>query len=533
MGQSSSTHNFSPTKFNYSQTNPVHSDEDNSPILHPINYTYTLPDECLALIFHSLPSIDRKKCSLVCRRWLLIEGQNRHRLSLNAKSEIIPKIPSIFTRFNSVTKLALRSDRKYVSINDEGLILISIRCVNLTRLKLRGCRDVTHFGMACLAKNCKKLRKFSCGSCMFGAQGMNALLNNSISLEELSVKRLRCMNNTHSVSVEEPISIGSNASCSLKSICLKELYNGQCFGPFITGSKNLRTLKLLRCLGDWDRVFETIASNMENHLVEILLERVQVSDIGLKAISKFLELETLHLVKVPECTDVGVVDVARNCKLLRKVHIDGWRTNRIGDIGLSAIAENTVNLKELVLMGLKPTKSSLLAIASNCQKLERLALCGSESIGDAEVTCIATKCMALKKLCIKGCEVTDEGIVSFSWGCPNLVKIKVKKCKHVTSEVADVLRSRTGSLAVNLDVGEVDVEVGDGSASDGGVVEEGVEFPPIASTVVAIDNDIPSTSNVGRSSASNSARFGVLGGRGFVICSFRRWSNGRQQLNEA
>ncbi|KAG5614621.1 hypothetical protein H5410_014445 [Solanum commersonii] len=551
MGQSSSAHGFSPTDSNYphhrcsgtghSQSEffyPTLSEEDDFPISQPCenrDYTDGLPDECLALIFQSLSSGDRKRSSLVCRRWLLVEGISRHRLSLNAKTEIISDIPTIFSRFDSVTKLALRCDRRSVSINDEALILISHRCINLTRLKLRGCRDITDLGMACLAKNCEKLKKFSCGSCMFGAEGMNALLINSISLEELSVKRLRCMNHTVSV---EPISIGSNAVCSLKYICLKELYNGQCFGPLIMGSKNLKTLKLLRCLGDWDRVLETIASR-ENHLVEIHLERVQVSDIGLRAISKFSDLEILHLVKAPECTDAGVVDVARHCKLLRKVHIDGWRTNRIGDVGLGAIGEYSVNLKELVIMGLNPTVTSLLAIASNCQKLERLALCGSESIGDAEVTCIATKCMALKKLCIKGCEVTDEGIVSFAWGCPNLVKIKVKKCKNVTGEVADLLRSRRGSLTVNLDVGEVDVEVVevvDGSASDGGALEEGIEFPPIARIVPilgaggVIDIDTPSTSNFGRSSASTS-RIGILGGSGFVACTFRRWSNGNANEN--
>ncbi|KAI3735265.1 hypothetical protein L6452_14757 [Arctium lappa] len=32
--------------------------------------------------------------------------------------------------------------------------------------------------------------------------------------------------------------------------------------------------------------------------------------------------------------------------------------------------------------------------------------------------------VALKKLCIKGCPVSDEGIETFAWVCPNLVKIK-------------------------------------------------------------------------------------------------------------
>ncbi|KAM3286173.1 F-box protein [Capsicum chacoense] len=509
----------------------INSDEDESTVpsvFENRDYTDDLPDECLALIFQCLSSGDRKKCSLVCSRWLLVEGQSRHRLALNAKVEILPHVPAIFSRFDSVTKLALRCDRKSVSLNDEALTLISLRCSSLIRLKLRGCRDVTDVGMAAFARNCKSLKKFSCGSCMFGAKGMNALLDNCSSLEELSVKRLRGINDGFAA---DPIGPGAAAS-SLKSICLKELYNGQCFAPLIIGSKNLKTLKLLRCLGDWDRLFETIGSS-ENHVAEIHLERLQVSDAGLNAISNCPKLEILHLVKTPECTDAGVVAVARKCKLLRKLHIDGWRTNRIGDDGLVAIAENSSNLKELVLIGLNPTSTSLLAIASNCQKLERLALCGSDTIGDPEVSCIATKCMALKKLCIKGCEVTDEGIESFAWGCPNLVKIKVKKCKHVTGDVADWLRARRRSLAVNLDGGEVDIEPVDGSASEGGALEEAAEFQHTATALPVIRAaDIPSTSNVGRSAAAK-PWFGLFGGRGLVACTLRRWSNGNGDSSES
>ncbi|KAI3747883.1 hypothetical protein L6452_10603 [Arctium lappa] len=125
-----------------------------------IHYTYEIPDECLALVFQFLTSGDRKRCSLVSRRWLLVEGQNRHRLALNAQSELLPFIPSTFSRFDSVTKLTLRCDCRSISINDDGLILISFRCPNLTGLKLRGCREITDLGMTLLAKNCKGLKKF-------------------------------------------------------------------------------------------------------------------------------------------------------------------------------------------------------------------------------------------------------------------------------------------------------------------------------------------------------------------------------------
>lgn len=479
-----------------------------------------LPDECLALVFQSLSPGDRKRCSLVCQRWLRVEGQSRSRLSLDARSDLQPSIDSIFSRFDSVSKLALKCDRRSVSIGDDALALISLRCRKLTRLKLRSCRELTDVGMAEIGRNCKSLKKLSCGSCAFGARGINAVLDHAASLEELSVKRLRGLTD---VTATEPIGPGAAAS-SLRTICLKELYNGQCFGPLIVGAKNLKSLKLYRCSGDWDRLLEAVAADRTSGLSEIHLERLQVSDRGLAAISNCLDLDILHLVKTPECTNAGLVSVAVRCKLLRKLHIDGWKTNRIGDEGLSVIARRCPKLQELVLIGVNPTSSSLELLASNCRNLERLALCSSETIGDPEISCIASKCVALRKLCIKGCPVSDLGMEALAGGCPNLVKVKVKKCRGVTCEGAEWLRANRGSLAVNLDNGSI--EQHDASVSDGAG-----ELPPqielIERTVAA---DLPSSSS-GRSAFSK-ARSGFFTTRNFVACTFRRWSHGNNTIHD-
>ncbi|EPS69377.1 hypothetical protein M569_05387, partial [Genlisea aurea] len=471
--------------------------------------TAVIPDDCLALIFQFLSSGDRRRCSLICRRWLAVEGQSRQRLALNASGEVSLHLPAIFTRFDSVTKLALRCDRKSVSINDDDLSLISQRCRNLTRLKLRGCRELSDLGMLALARNCKSLRKFSCGSCNFGAKGMNALLNNCSSLEELSVKRLRGINDG---SMAEPVVPGV-AGPSLRSITLKELYNGQCFAPLVIGSKNLKSLKILKCLGDWDGLFAAIAERRKSGLTEIHLERLQVSDSGLIAISKFPYLDTFHLVKAPDCSDQGISAIADNCKLLRKLHIDGWRTNRIGDEGLISIAANSVNLVELVLIGVNPTSVGMTAISSKCRKLERLALCGSESIGDPEISCISAKCHSLKKLCIKCCRVTDAGVETFAFGCPNLVKVKVKKCKGVTSEVRELLKSRRPSLAVTLDADEIEAEAAETILSD-----DAADVAPVASPE---DIEAPSTSH-GTTTTTSKLRFDMFAGRVLVACAFQR-----------
>ncbi|XP_028793649.1 F-box protein At1g47056-like [Neltuma alba] len=494
------------------------SHESPNEVIHAVpDHISELPDECLACIFQSLSSADRNRCSLVCRRWLRVEGQSRHRLSLNSQSDLLPVIPSLFSRFDSVTKLALKCDRRSVSIGDEALVLISQRCPNLTRLKLRACRELTDAGMEIFAKNCKGLKKLSCGSCTFGAPGMNAVLDHCASIEDLSVKRLR---GTTDIASVETIGPGVAAS-SLKNICLKELYNGQCFGPLILGSKNLRTLKIFRCSGDWDRLFQLLAADRVPNIVEVHLERLQTSDVGLEAISNCSSLEVLHLVKTPECTDLGLIAIAERCKLLRKLHIDGWKTNRIGDEGLIAVAKYCPCLQELVLIGVNPTNASLEMLASNCQNLERLALCGTETVGDLEISCIAAKCTALKKLCIKSCPVSDHGLEALASGCPNLLKVKVKKCKGVTSEGVNWLRLCRGSLAVNLDA--VEAEHQGAGASDGGAQENGLETPPIPSEAAA--SATIASSSTGRSSSFKS-RLGLFSGKSYVVCTLRRLSGG-------
>ncbi|KAI3916027.1 hypothetical protein MKW98_004468 [Papaver atlanticum] len=531
MGQSSSTisgsnrNNNSIHRTKYKSTAiiaPIQAEEKSDD--NDINVTLfdspdiisELPDECLACIFQSLGSGDRKRCSLVCQRWFTIEGQSRHRLSLDARSDLFLLIPSLFSRFDSVSKLALKCERRSTSIGDDALILISLKCRNLTRLKLRACRELTDSGITVFAKNCKGLKKLSCGSCTFGAIGMNAVLDHCAHLEELSVKRLRGITDGAAAQLIGP----GLASAALKTICLKELYNGQCFGPVIAGSKNLKTLKLFRCSGAWDELLESISDRVNSCLTEVHLERLQVSDRGLSSISNCINLEILHLVKTPECTNLGLISIADRCKLLRKLHIDGWKTNRIGDEGLIAIANRCPNLQELVLIGVNPTTSSLGLLASNCRNLERLALCGSESIGDAEISCIATKCVALRKLCIKGCPVSDHGMEALAGGCPNLVKVKVKKCRGVTCEGADWLRASRGSLAVNLDTGSM--EPLEASTSDGGVLENAGEFASVVSQLTV--GGVPSSSRSSRSALAK-ARLGFLAGRSFVVCTLRRLSS--------
>ncbi|KAK7263185.1 hypothetical protein RJT34_30771 [Clitoria ternatea] len=472
MGQSPSTLVSSPDQscreisytdqFGYSD-----ADSSNDSITGGRDYTAEIPNECLAKIFQFLTFGDRKNCFAVYQRWLGIDGKNHHQLSLNT---------------------------------------------NLMRLKLRRCREVTKIGMENVARNCNALKKLSCVLCVFGAMGVYAFVNNCTVLKELFVKRLRGFDDSTKELVPQMV------SSSLKLICLKELVMGQSFTLLIIGSKKLQTLRLFQCLGNWDLTLKTLGK-LNSGLVEIHLEKVQVGDVGLLGISKCSRLETLHLVKTLDCSDVGHCDVAEGCKMLKKLYIDGWRTNRIDDCGLISVAKHFLGLQELMLIGMCPSSLSLTIIASSCQGLERFALCGIGIVGDVEIECIAAKCMTLKKMCIKGCPVSNAGISTFSSGYPNLVKLKVRKCKKVTSDIVEWMREMRGSLAFSFDHGKVEVLDG----SDLGVQESSILFH---STQVTMVDDAPSSSNNNNNRLSMfRTKFGFLGGRNFVPGAFRRWAN--------
>jgi hypothetical protein len=78
---------------------------------------------------------------------------------------------------------------------------------------------------------------------MFGVGAMNAILDHCTALEELSVKRLRGLNES-----ADPIGPGT-AGSSLKSVYLKEFINGQCFRPLIVGSMEMKEKPSLRSRG--------------------------------------------------------------------------------------------------------------------------------------------------------------------------------------------------------------------------------------------------------------------------------------------
>ncbi|MCO5584096.1 hypothetical protein L7F22_038019 [Adiantum nelumboides] len=411
--------------------------------------TLQLSDESLACVFQKLSPKDRNVCSLVCKRWHRAESKARDRLSLKAHHSLNTALLPLFSRFEYVSCLSLKCSRKESSIDDDALFMVGQHCKHLTRLKLKSCKAITDYGIGQFAKACGSLKKFSCASCGFGSNGLNMLLQNCPKLVDLSVKRLRRLR-------DNPEAIFPGAG-KLQRLCLKEIMSAHLFGTLIAGSKNINTLVLARNPGLWDQFFELIAGHL-SELVELHVETLNMGDIALKALSRCSKLEILHVAKVADCSDYGYAAIANGCRNLRKLHIDDRKTGRIGDEGLLAFGRHSFELQELVLIGASVSVRSLALIASNCVKLERMALCNSKAVGDEELMCIAEKFGSLRKLCIKNCPISDHGLAAFACGCPSLLKVKAKKCKDITTASATWLQMNRASLVVELDAPPVQNE---------------------------------------------------------------------------
>lgn len=301
----------------------------------------------------------------------------------------------------------------------------------------------------------------------------------------------------------------------LERLCIKELHNARIFVPLLHSCKSLKALIVCRSSGNWDRVLvDSLQSELRSTMIsEIQMENVQMGDSGLVAISASCpKLEVLYLSRVTDCTDDGLSAIASSCRNLRKLHIDAWTrfgARSIGDEGITILGSKSLNLQELVLMGIHVKVNSLNALASNCVSLERMALCNTESVGDAEMEVIAVKFCALKKLCIKNCPISVKGIEAVVGGCPNLIKLKVKRCRGISQEVISCLEARRIGLVISVDSGSVAVE-GEGAADEEDGAAEGEDRGTAGQRRMAVASAPVNTGTVARRSSTT-----------HVICSSR------------
>ncbi|PWA90136.1 hypothetical protein CTI12_AA102290 [Artemisia annua] len=466
-----------------------------------MDYTDSLPDECLALIFNFLTTInERNNASLVSHRWLRIEAQTHTRLTLDAQSDLQPFIPPIFTRFNSLTHLVLHSFAYDDSINDDDIILITSMCPNLTRLELTSL-NVTDVGLISVAQNCRALKKLRLEfTDEIGDEGLIAVGKHCLNLQELALYGVDAsyvslqVIATNCQNLVRLYLIRSDTITDLADKCtaLKFLYIEKCHEvsdkgmvAFAFGCPNLEEIRregVIKLTASRAKAVNAITSDsgVQEHVEEVPLVANDVAVAGPERVST---TSTSSRNGDPSSNFKG--SVAQNCRALKKLRLEF--TDEIGDEGLIAVGKHCLNLQELTLYGVDASYVSLQVIATNCQNLVRLYLIRSDTISDLEMQCIADKCTALKFLYIEKChEVSDKGMVAFAFGCPNLEEIKREGVIKLTAGRAKAVNAIT---------------------SDSGVQEHVEEVPLVANDVVVAGPERVSTTSTSSRNGDPSSNF--------------------------
>uniref|UniRef100_A0A0E0G718 Uncharacterized protein n=1 Tax=Oryza nivara TaxID=4536 RepID=A0A0E0G718_ORYNI len=134
-------------------------------------------------------------CSLTYAQWKEVDASTRHRLSLDARAALGYTAQRIFARFMAITKLTLHYAQGFGtdSLSDDGArhVVAALPSQWLTRLKLRGLRQLFDDGFVSLAGATPVIRKLSVASISFGPKAFVTVLRSCPLLEDLSVKRLR------------------------------------------------------------------------------------------------------------------------------------------------------------------------------------------------------------------------------------------------------------------------------------------------------------------------------------------------------
>ncbi|XP_043713201.1 F-box protein At1g47056-like [Telopea speciosissima] len=238
--------------------------------------------------------------------------------------------------------------------------------------------NISGFSDVCLAYIFNFLGNLDLKSCSLVCGHINAVLDHSSSLEELSLIRL---------------DVGTRRRPSASSSSWSYSTSPSSLTKKSSSTKSLRTLKIFECSGDCDKILETVVERVnstglvEVHLLDVFLE----TNVALAAISNFSNLEILHIAYTRGITTkAGLVSIFDHCMLLKELHIRSH-----GEEDLTVITEGCPLLQELVLISVNTSCLSLSLLAANCKNLKRLALYWCDTFGDPEISCVAAECIAL------------------------------------------------------------------------------------------------------------------------------------------
>ncbi|WVY90146.1 hypothetical protein V8G54_035660 [Vigna mungo] len=160
-----------------------------------------------------------------------------------------------------------------------------------------------------------------------------------------------------------------------------------------------------------------------------------MNNLVLSLTPKFTKLQTLILRQdKPQLEDNAVASIANFCHDLQILDLS--KSFKLTDRSLYAIALGCWHLTKLNISGCSAFSDSALAyLASLCRELKVLNLCGCvKAASDTALQAIGRYCNQLQSLNLGWCEnVSDVGVTSLAYGCPDLRTLDLCGCYNIDS----------------------------------------------------------------------------------------------------
>jgi hypothetical protein len=203
------------------------------------------------------------------------------------------------------------------------------------------------------------------------------------------------------------------------------------------------------------------------------IDSVLLTDVSMEAFARGCPLlEAVYISKCIRITSVGIKVIAENCRNLKFIDIS-W--TYIGDEGLVTLAECCPKLIELQArfcsnisdIGLLVVASMsqlqrfdmprhnafstnvLQRFANGCSNLKILGVLGEQTLNIDFIVAFARKHPDLQCLDLRFSSITDETLIEITQLCPNLRRLSLDGCKHITDASITLIQESLPLLQID------------------------------------------------------------------------------------
>lgn len=266
-------------------------------------------------------------------------------------------------------------------LTDKSITRIVSYLKNLESLDIGGCGNITNASLEAVVRSLRRLRRLNLRSCRNITDTGIAVLCGQDPDEH------------------EPSGFAEFAGDHEKSVArLPEM-----------GATSLEYLGLQDCQKLTDDALKYISAGLKNLKSINLSFCGSITEFGLKHLSTMTELRELNLRSSDVVTDQGLRYLSEGCLQLHVLDVSFC--DKIGDAGLTFVAQGLPAITSLSLNSCAITDASLVKIAQSLTDLKTLNIGQCNRLTDTAVIAIADHCQNLTEIDLYGCPlVTTAGL---------------------------------------------------------------------------------------------------------------------------